>query len=41
VKVVKKHVARLIAGVHNDSKKEVKYFRNCTSCFGVLATTKI
>jgi hypothetical protein len=38
---VREHAAGLTGGAHSDSEKEVKYFRNCTSCFGVLATTKM
>ncbi len=38
---VREHAAELTGGAHSDSEKEVKYFRNCTSCFGVLATTKV
>jgi hypothetical protein len=38
---VREHAAGLTGGAHSDSEKEVKYFRNCTSCFGVLANTKM
>ncbi len=38
---VREHAAGLTGGAHSDSEKEVKYFRNCTSCFGVLATIKM
>jgi len=38
---VREHAAGLTGGAHSDSEKEVKYFRNCTSCFGVVATTKM
>ncbi len=39
--VVRKHATRLINGAHSDSEKKVKYYRNCTSCFRVLTTTKM
>jgi hypothetical protein len=39
--VVRKHAARLTDGVHSDSEKEVKYFKNYISCFRILATTKM
>jgi hypothetical protein len=38
---VREHTTWLIGGVHNHSKKEVKYFKNYISCFGILATTKM
>ncbi len=41
VKVVRKHATGLINGVHSDLEKKVKYFRNCTSCFRILTTTKM
>jgi hypothetical protein len=39
--VVRKHAIGLTNGAHSDLEKKVKYFRNCTSCFRILTTTKM